>query len=218
VLAILFAAAALSSKRHIALFLIYAIPLITDSVGGFEAMAGDFWKRLFTKAANVAGCRFSLPVRSRWRVQGKAPSAILAIVPLAFWAAQSTAVEPSDRLLPPSAYPQEAVASLVRTSAPGNVLCEYGWGGFFLYHAPSSFPVFIDGRCVSVYRHDLLRDYLEFVYGAPGWQSVLDHYGVRYVLWPSHARMSPVGRLLETGQWRVAHSDPVAVVLERAAE
>ena len=86
----------------------------------------------------------------------------------------------------------------------------YNWGGYLIWALPDE-PVFADGR-TDVY-DELLLDYVTVMYARPGWQDVLNRYGVRLAL---VERDSFLAAMLATQpEWRLAYSDDQAVICIR---
>ncbi|MBI2773147.1 MAG: hypothetical protein HYX56_01450 [Chloroflexi bacterium] len=105
-----------------------------------------------------------------------------------------------------SLYPTAALPYL---RADGVLLNEYMWGGYLIW--ATGIPVFVDGR-LRPYVGPVLDDYLLALDARPGWDEVLDRYGVTQVLlrptWPL------VAALRERG-WRRIVDDPGMVLLRR---
>ncbi len=110
------------------------------------------------------------------------------------------------------AAPVRAVEWLKNASPrpPGPLYNSYNWGGYLIWALPDE-PVFADGR-TDVYGEFLL-DYVKVMYVRPGWQDVLDRYGVRLVL---TERDSFLAAMLATQpEWRLAYSDDQAMIYIR---
>jgi hypothetical protein len=69
--------------------------------------------------------------------------------------------------------------------------------------------VFIDGRN-DFYGPELVREYSEVSQLQPGWEVVLQKYGVGWTILPRAHRLNEV--LALHPQWQVAHTDAVATV------
>ena len=87
----------------------------------------------------------------------------------------------------------------------GNVLGEFGWGEYLIWHAAPADKVFIDGRYDTVYPFKVIGDYLEFYFDQPGAGAVLDSYPHDFVLIGPHA---PARRLMERRRdWKLLYRD-----------
>jgi hypothetical protein len=85
----------------------------------------------------------------------------------------------------------------------------YNWGGYLIWR---NIPVFVDGRA-DVYGDAFLFYYLQAFELRQNWQEPLDEFNVAYVLME---RGSPLNNaLLATGDWEQAYSDHVAQIYVR---
>ena len=65
-------------------------------------------------------------------------------------------------------YPAGAVAFLQEHRLSGNVLGDFGWGQYLIWHLAPGSKVFIDGRYVTVFPTKVINDYLRFYFDWPG--------------------------------------------------
>jgi len=110
------------------------------------------------------------------------------------------------------AVPVRAVEWLRQTSphVAGPMYNSYNWGGYLVWALPEE-PVFVDGR-TDVY-DEFLPQYVQVMFVRPGWQEVLDRYGVRLAL---IERDSLLATMLATQpEWRLVYSDDQAAVFVR---
>ena len=110
------------------------------------------------------------------------------------------------------AVPVHAVEWLRQTSphVAGPMYNSYNWGGYLVWALPEE-PVFVDGR-TDVY-DEFLPQYVQVMFVRPGWQEVLDRYGVRLAL---IERDSLLATMLATQpEWRLVYSDDQAAVFVR---
>lgn len=181
---------ALSGQRHVAFFLIAALPLI----------ARGLTDPLLT-AARWIFRRSGAPYRP------PASAAALGAAALVIAALASAAMVPSGP--DERSYPVGAIPALATGS--GVVLNEYDWGGFLILRVPAR-PVFIDGRLFPFASAGVLEAYREAVELRPGWREALDRYGVREVLLRPHR---PLTVALREGGWKVLAEDQTFVLLGR---
>ncbi len=164
---------AVSSRRHVALFVVASVPALA---GALQALAS--WARA------ALGERAHAPAERsrRMREIEASPSAHL----LGLCACGVVAVVllggglPVDPLRGGRGFPDETLATLQRAPAGARVFAQYRWGGYLLWHLPER-PVFIDGR-LDVYPRDVYEQYLDVAELRPRWRDVLDRHDVRYVL------------------------------------
>ena len=78
-------------------------------------------------------------------------------------------------------YPS-AGAEYVREHFAGRrMFNDYNSGGYLIYKLYPDVPVFVDGR-TDFYGNDLLKDYFRIDHAEPGWDGLLQQYGVEVVL------------------------------------
>ena len=120
----------------------------------------------------------------------------------------------SPRLAEDHAYPAGAVAFLQEHRQSGNVLGDFGWGQYLIWHLAPGSKVFIDGRYDTVYPTKLINDYLRFYFDWPGAAAVLSAYPHDFVLIPPHA---PANALMSrTPGWKLVYGDRDARLFARA--
>ena len=106
--------------------------------------------------------------------------------------------------------PIRAVEWMKQNHPAGPMFNSYNWGGYLLWALPEE-PVFVDGR-TDVY-DEFLTEYVTVMFVRPGWQDVLDRYGVRLVL---TERDSFLAAMLATQpEWQLAYEDDQAMIWVR---
>jgi hypothetical protein len=95
----------------------------------------------------------------------------------------------------------------------GNVLDEFIWGDYLIWHVPNS-KVFIDSRFEMIYPLEVQRDYLEFLRGGAGAIKVLAAYPHDFVMVEADGRSYRF--VLRQAGWRLVYRDPVAALFARA--
>lgn len=116
----------------------------------------------------------------------------------------------------PDGYPQPhgAVTFMRGRSLRGNVLCDFAWGEFLIFHLAPQSRVFIDSRFDMIYPPSVLADYLDFALVRPRAGRVLAAYPHDFVLMPTR---SPVCRFVASQfGWRRIYSDETATLFARA--
>ncbi len=116
----------------------------------------------------------------------------------------------------PDGYPQPhgAAAFMRARGLRGNVLCDFAWGEFLIFHLAPHSRVFIDSRYDMVYPRSVLADYLDFILVRPRAARVLAAYPHDFVLMPTRA---PVCRFMTSRSgWRRVYSDEAATLFARA--
>jgi hypothetical protein len=96
----------------------------------------------------------------------------------------------------------------------GRVFTTDQWAGYLIYRFAGRLKIFVDGRS-DFYGQDLLEAYARVVAVKPGWDHVLNQYGVRFVLVQPD---SPLAAALQfRTDWKRVYSDPVGSIYERVS-
>ncbi len=120
----------------------------------------------------------------------------------------------SPRLVQDNPYPAGAVAFMQEHRVRGNVLGDFGWGQYLIWHLAPGSKVFIDGRYETVFPIKVIDDYLRFYFDWPGAAAVLSAYPHDFVLIPPNA---PAYALMSrTPGWKLVYRDDAAVLFARA--
>jgi hypothetical protein len=111
-------------------------------------------------------------------------------------------------------FPVGGVEQLRETLPGARVLAEYGWGGYVIHELyPSGGRVFVDGRN-DMYDQQILDDYDAIKNADPGWEALVDRYGVEALLLMPDATVTR-GPAEEAG-WCEAYRDKTQVLYLRA--
>lgn len=107
-----------------------------------------------------------------------------------------------------SGTPGDAISFMNRHGLKGNVLADYLWGQFVLWHGAPGTKVFIDSRFDLGYPPEVVRDYMAFDRGDAGDLRSLSEYPNDFVLtrrgWPAAKAMD------SQCDWRLIYSDDIA--------
>jgi len=93
--------------------------------------------------------------------------------------------------------PRGAIEFIKRNGLHGNILNNFDWGEYLVWHLVPDSRVFVDGRCELVYPDSVLAEYFKFFYGRPGGEQLLDKY-------PHDLVLVKIG----TGAYRLISADP----------
>lgn len=105
--------------------------------------------------------------------------AILAAVALVvFWSSDFF----SNRLTTTDPYPVSACAFMKDHGLKGNVLGQFAWGEYLIWHFAPDSKVFMDGRYDTVYPRRILEVFFVFNYDQPGAEIALNKFPTDYVL------------------------------------
>jgi len=190
---------ALLAGRNIALFALVAGPIL--------ARYGDVTLRRVFKG--IGEFRPSPPSRSERLVNlGILVLVIVAVVIRAYSVLNPGALLEAEK----EALPYGAVEFIRKAHPPGRMFNSYNWGGYLIWKLYPDYPVFVDGR-TDLYGDRVLNDYLRAALAKPGWDRVLDKYGIGFVVVEQD---SPLAHWLEReSAWRKTYEDEKAVVFVR---
>jgi hypothetical protein len=119
----------------------------------------------------------------------------------------------SARLPTDMAYPAGALGYMKAHNLQGNVLGDFGWGEYLIWHLSPKSKVFVDSRFDMVYPVSVFRDYITFYYDRPGAAGVLTAYPHDFVLIPPNA---PANSLMgRSAGWTLLYRDPSAALFAR---
>ena len=172
---------------------------------------------LMVVASTVPLCRHGAMVladtrfaRQSWALRGWRHEASAAAIAIAVMLATGLF---SRRLPDGYQQPHGAVAFMRARSLRGNVLCDFAWGEFLIFHLAPQSRVFIDSRFDMIYPPSVLADYLDFVLVRPRAGRVLAGYPHDFVLIPTR---TPVCRFMASQSgWRRIYSDETATLFAR---
>jgi len=196
VIAALMSAGSLVAARNLPLAVIACmIPLARDAAYTMARTAAD----------DVAAQRTDVPERSgvnQWIVIALA---IFVVISMGLF---------SPRLEADLALPSGAVAFMQQHDIRGNLLNNYDWGAYLIWHVAPQSRLFIDGRCETVYPDSVINDYVQLYFNFAQAGRVLRAYPHDLILIPPEA---PVFRFLQnSAEWKPIYHDETAVLFARA--
>jgi hypothetical protein len=112
--------------------------------------------------------------------------------------------------------PAAAVSFIAAQRPPAPILNHYNWGGYFIWRLFPQYRVYIDGRA-DLYG-DAFMDDLAMTYYLRGdsWRSPFEKWGIRTVVLPPDAPL--VTALRASPDWQTIYADGQAVVLTKKAQ
>jgi hypothetical protein len=114
-----------------------------------------------------------------------------------------------------SDYPVRAVDFMKAHGLKGNVLADYAWGQYVIWHAAPDSKVFIDSRYDLGYPPQVVADYMELERGGAGGAHTLASYPHDFILVKNG---SPSAQLMNSQSgWRLIYSDQIAALYARAS-
>jgi hypothetical protein len=77
--------------------------------------------------------------------------------------------------------PVKAVNFVLENGIAGNLLNDYGYGGYLIYRLSPERKVFIDGRA-DMYGDKFSKDFIDIYSGNPGWREKFESFSIDYVI------------------------------------
>jgi len=193
--------AALRSVRHIPIYVLVAIPILSAMALPWLQECGVA-KWFESKPASMT------PVKTL-------VNAVLLAGLLVFLAVRVHYVTRRQPETEAKELPATAVSFIAAQLPPAPILNHYNWGGYFIWRLYPEYRVYIDGRA-DVYG-DAFMDDLATTYYLKGdsWRSPFEKWGIRTVVLPPNAPLVTALRALP--DWETIYADPQAVVLTRKA-
>jgi hypothetical protein len=112
------------------------------------------------------------------------------------------------------AKPAGALAFMQRHDLHGNVLCEFGWADYLIFHDPDRTKIFMESIFEAYYPHQLQSDFAAVYYAEPGAARVLDAYPNDFVLMPTGS--AAYSLMMAQAGWRLIYRDPISALFARA--
>ena len=192
---LLFAYLALSSARHVPLFVAATLPLIAAEVAE--------WWTIFTKNAPKGSLRKILNQMAEDSLPGFRRTSVWPVVfVLALVAVDKPIRWPTD--FPKQLFPVEMVHAHEAEIVGARVLTTDQWADYLIFRNPTRQRVFVDGRS-DFYGQEVGNQYIQLLNGAWDWDRTLNKYQFTMALLPVE---QPVVQLLkQSPDWRVVQDD-----------
>jgi hypothetical protein len=110
-------------------------------------------------------------------------------------------------------YPVQAVKLLAASGMEGNLVNQFNWGEYILWHLGPRVKVMMDGRRESVYSDETYQQYLRFQDGSGDWDRLVRDYHQDVALLEKGSTSANLLRLAPG--WRQVYTDEIAVILVR---
>jgi hypothetical protein len=191
--------AALRSVRHIPIYTLIAIPILSAMALAW-LQERKIPERLKSKPSLMTPGKTLL-------------NAVLLAGFLVFLVARLLYVMHRQAESEAKGLPAPAVSFIAAQRPPGPILNHYNWGGYFIWKLYPEYQVYIDGRA-DLYGDDFMDDFAATYYlrGNP-WRSQFERWGIRTVVLPPEAPLVTALRALP--DWETRYSDNQAVVLTK---
>lgn len=112
--------------------------------------------------------------------------------------------------------PISATRFLLEKRPPGEIFNEMGYGSYLIWAAQPEYKVFTDPR-IELYTQEIWWDYVYLTNVLPGWEEILDRYGISSVMVNPDAQKLFVEALEESGGWSEQYKDQSAVIFVKEA-
>ncbi|MFN3323357.1 MAG: hypothetical protein ACK5AZ_07670 [Bryobacteraceae bacterium] len=204
VLWILFwAHSALTSVRHVTIYVVVVLPLIAVE-------ATRWWDRWTegSKASSVAGVFRSLGQEMAPACRRTSVWVVAAVVALCLM--DRPIRWPQD--FPEQKFPIHFIGRHAEQLAGSRVLTSDEWSDYLLFRFYPQQRVFVDGRS-DFYGPEIGKQYVRAVHGAPDWEEILDRHRVEVVM--SSPEWALTSLLRRNPGWRLVEAGEEAVLFER---
>ena len=112
-------------------------------------------------------------------------------------------------------YPVGAIAFMRQHGLTGNILAEFQFGEYVIWHMEPPSSVFIDGRYDTVYPLQVINDYMAFARGEPGGAAILAKYPHDFVL-IEPSKTEALAFVKSEGGWKELYRDGSCVLFARS--
>jgi len=110
--------------------------------------------------------------------------------------------------------PARAIALLKQTKSKANVLVEFNWAQYFIWHLGPDMKVAIDPRCETVYSdYCLYTLYANFAKADKHWDDIVDRFPTELVLIGPNSKVAELMALKP--QWVKVYADPIACIFAK---
>ena len=192
--------AALRSVRHIPIYVLVAVPLVSAMI---EACLRARGKIVLLSAA-------PRPLTSAKLIT----NTLLLAGFLLFTLARLHYVVVRQPETEAKEFPAAAASFLMASRPAGPLLNHYNWGGYFIWKLFPVYQVYIDGRA-DLYGDTFMDKFASSYYlKGKSWQYPLNEWGIRTVVLPPDAPLTLALRGMPA--WKEVFADSQAVVLTRA--
>jgi hypothetical protein len=194
--------AALRSVRHIPIYVLIAIPILSAMVWAWLQERG-ITKKFQSKENPLT------PAKSFLNAVLLAGFLVFLVARVRYITHRQTDTEAKE-------LPAAAVSFIAATRPTAPMLNHYNWGGYLIWKLYPEYRVFIDGRA-DLYG-DAFMDDLATTYYLRGnsWRNTFEKWQIRTVVLPPDAPLVTALRALP--EWKIIYSDNQAVILTKNAQ
>lgn len=190
-LTLVFGYAALRSMRNVPLFVLAAVPVLSEQIGALVQLKSDN------------------PPNSR--IFSWLNPLLVVLVTLAA-GLRFVSVSGEQAKTEQTQFPYQAVNWILQNHPAGRLYNTYGWGGYLIWRLYPQYPVYIDGRA-DLYGDQFIYHYLSLYDANPGWEAQLTAQNVGVILIEPKSPLANALRL--SPDWAVAFEDPGSVIFTK---
>lgn len=180
----------LSAYRHTVFVFISALAFFADDLANWLSAAGQ----------NDPFAKFN--ARSKKIMGSLAIIASLALV--------SAGLSKLSKLPIPQDWPVDAVAVIKASGLSGNLVTNFDWSDYCLWHLKPAIKISVDSRRETAFSARAIALNLAFTLGAADWDDILKKYPVNLVLTSKNQPEFPL-MMLKPG-WQLCYQDNVAAI------
>ena len=215
-LVLAWAHAALTSVRHVPLFMLVATVFLAIEISQWlneGARAGNPWLMGLKELADDYSGKSPDGVKPRPFLLNWAPLAAVFVV---VWFLNSKPDQDRWKAeFPALRFPAVAVEKHGDMLRGQNVLTTDQWGDYLIYHQYPDTKVFIDGRS-DFYDPKIREDYVHLMGSRWDWPEIMERYKFDLALLPVTWSLTSV--LKESPEWSVVYDDGFAILFEPSRE
>ena len=192
--------AALRSVRHIPIYALIAVPILSTMVLA--------WLQECSVAKRFEGKQIAMtPAKTFFNAFLLAGLFIFMVARVHYVSDRQAETEAKN-------FPAAAVSFIAAQRPPTPMLNHYNWGGYFIWRLYPEYRVYIDGRA-DLYGDAFLDDLATTYYlRGDSWRGPFEKWGIRTVVLPPDAPL--VTALGALPDWKTIYADGQAVVLTKA--
>jgi len=191
ILTIVFGYAALISARHIPLFAIVAIPVLSEQI-----------ESLIKIPKNLQASGKLLAIAT--------PLLLLSLILVTVFRFHQVIEDQSAS--EQKSFPKAAVDWIKINQPSGKIFNSYGWGGYLIWRLSPAYPVYIDGRA-DVYGDKFIYRFIDIYHAEPGWENYLLSDKVDLVLIEPNSNLANALRL--SPLWKIVFEDVGSIIFSR---
>jgi len=190
--------AALRSVRHIPIFALIAVPILSRLMYGWLETT-SWYSRLNRPPGDFQRGKLAF-------------NAIMLLAFMGFTGIRINSVTSHQAEVESTHFPTKAAAFLSATRPPAPIMNHYNWGGYLIWKVYPEYRVFLDGRA-DLYGDAMMDEFAAMYYLKDDWQKPLRDWQIQTILLPPDAPL--ITGLRVKGEWQQVYADSQAAILAR---